>query len=110
MQHKPIPSTRRPAGLESFLTLLRQRESDLRRRGLIHVGIFGSTARGEDAPSSDVDVMIEVYEGARFGTEQMLELERELSSVFGRHVEVVSCGGLRSPKHDSILRDLRLAF
>jgi predicted nucleotidyltransferase len=74
------------------------------------VGIFGSVARGDDAPSSDIVVMIEVEEGIRFGTDRMLELEKELSLAFGRHVEVVSRGGLRSPKHDSILRDLRLAF
>ena len=39
--------------LEEVLPLLRE------RFGVIKIGIFGSTARGDDRPESDVDVLVE---------------------------------------------------
>lgn len=39
---------------------LRAREPELRARGIVGLSIFGSTARGEARPDSDVDVLIEL--------------------------------------------------
>ncbi|WP_245930747.1 nucleotidyltransferase family protein [Methylobacterium radiodurans] len=44
------------------LKILCAHESDLRRRGVRHAGLFGSTARGEAGPDSDVDLLIEIDE------------------------------------------------
>jgi len=44
------------------LQILRAHESDLRSRGVRHAGLFGSTARGEAGPDSDVDLLIEIDE------------------------------------------------
>ncbi|MDP1027407.1 nucleotidyltransferase domain-containing protein [Sphingomonas sp. KR1UV-12] len=38
------------------LTRLRAREADLRAMGIERLSLFGSTARGEDRPDSDVDL------------------------------------------------------
>lgn len=48
--------TRLPAVIRS----LRAARADLERRGIVHAGVFGSTARGEDRPDSDVDIAIDV--------------------------------------------------
>jgi hypothetical protein len=46
--------------LARVLATLRREESDLRRRGILHAGVFGSVARGEDTSSSDIDILVEV--------------------------------------------------
>ena len=39
---------------------------DIRRHGVTQLALFGSIARGEAGPSSDVDLLIEVDPHARF--------------------------------------------
>ncbi len=99
-----------PSLLETCLLTLRNRESELKRRGVLHAAIFGSVARRQDAADSDIDVAVEVQSGIGFGTSGLLDLERELSDVFGRRTEVFSLGGFKPTKHREIYRDLIWAF
>jgi predicted nucleotidyltransferase len=96
--------------LEATLRVLRQREPELRARGILHAAIFGSVARGQERDDSDVDVVVEVQRGFGFGTVGLMDLEEELRAALGRSVDVISLGGVRSPKHDGILRDMVRAF
>src|SRR5712671_3733421 len=40
--------------LAQALSALRANEAELKQRGIVHAGIFGSAARGEDRPDSDI--------------------------------------------------------
>lgn len=42
------------------INLLRAHEKELRSAGIVHLRVFGSVARGEASPSSDVDLMVEL--------------------------------------------------
>lgn len=84
--------------LDACLTTLRTRECDLRKRGVIHVGIFGSVARGDYDEESDVDVIVQVDYDIFPDLVGLLELKDEFSQAFARPVDVVSMGGLKSPK------------
>jgi predicted nucleotidyltransferase len=59
------------------LNTVRQRlaaeESELRRRGVRHLAVFGSVARGEDRVDSDVDVAMEIEAGHSFSLFRMEE-------------------------------------
>jgi predicted nucleotidyltransferase len=96
--------------LSHSLVALQEREAWLRAIGVIHAAVFGSVARGDDGPSSDVDVLIELSANAPVGTPEMLRIEDELAVALGRSVDVVSRGGLRSPRHDHILQEMVSAF
>lgn len=96
--------------LNRSLVALRTRESWLRALGVVHAAVFGSVARGDDGPASDVDVLLELSADAPVGTPEMLRIEDELAFVLGRSVDVVSRGGLRSPRHDHILKEMVAAF
>jgi predicted nucleotidyltransferase len=100
----------KPAVLEAALSILREREPELRERGILHAAIFGSVARGEDRDDSDVDVIVEVQRGVGFGTIGLMDLEDELQAALGRSVDVMSYDGLKLPKHDGIVRDMVRAF
>lgn len=96
--------------LSQCLEVLRAQEKELHARGILHAAIFGSVARGEDDEKSDIDVIIQVDYKAFSGFGGLFDLEEELSRAFGRSVDVVTLGGLKSPKHDHIRRDMIAAF
>jgi uncharacterized protein len=45
---------------EDAMRLLKEAEPELRARGVRSLALFGSTARGEAGPDSDVDVLVEL--------------------------------------------------
>ncbi len=57
------------------------------------IGVFGSHVRGEELEDSDIDVLIEVGRGVTLF--QFLALERELSELLGKKVDLVSKRALK---------------
>lgn len=60
----------------------------LRSEGATSVALFGSYARDEETPSSDVDILVRFSE-----TKTLLDLariERELGAMLGKPVELVT--------------------
>lgn len=51
---------RRRRGSEDLVSILREHRDELQRLGVEHLALFGSAARGEAGPSSDVDVAVTV--------------------------------------------------
>jgi hypothetical protein len=64
-------------------------EAIARRYGVVRLEIFGSVARGEEQPDSDIDVLYELPPGARLGW-RVDDLAADLAAVFGRPVDLVS--------------------
>jgi predicted nucleotidyltransferase len=58
------------------------------------VRLFGSAARGEDRPDSDIDLLVDFDQGSSLF--DLMRMARELEALFGRAVDVVSAGGLKS--------------
>jgi predicted nucleotidyltransferase len=58
------------------------------------VRLFGSAARGEDRPDSDIDLLVDFDEGSSLF--DLMHLSRELEDLLGRSVDVVSAGGLKN--------------
>jgi len=44
---------------DDILQTLKARELDLRARGVTHAAIFGSVARNEQRPDSDIDILVD---------------------------------------------------
>lgn len=73
------------------------------RHGGIHVWVFGSVARGEERPDSDIDFIVEFEPGRSLF--DLMALEQALGDLLGRPVDVVSLGGLK-PRDEHIRRDM----
>jgi uncharacterized protein len=58
------------------------------------VRLFGSAARGEDRPDSDIDLLVDFDEDSSLF--DLVRMSRELETLLGRAVDVVSVGGLKS--------------
>jgi hypothetical protein len=106
-EKSPMP---KPPLLEHCLTTLRGLEADLQSRGVLHAAVFGSVARGEDDENSDIDIIVTIERGHSFGVSGLVGLSLDLTKEFGRKVDVVSIGGLKSPRHDQIRKDMVTAF
>lgn len=73
--------------LEAVLPLLRE------RFGVTKIGIFGSTARGDDRPESDVDVLVELSPD-HLTFRNFMALADFLEELYGRKVDLLTVGGL----------------
>jgi len=73
------------------------------KSGVTNPRVFGSVARGEDTPESDLDILVTLGPG---GLWEMVALPRELGELLGIHVDVVPDSGLQ-PKHVQILAEAR---
>ena len=69
----------------------------LSARGIEDVRIFGSVARGDDEPASDIDLIVELEGERSSGAEllEALELSELLSRLVGARVDVVTARSLR---------------
>ncbi len=76
------------------------------------LGLFGSAARGELAPESDVDLLIEFASGKAPSLWAEPEMREAFGALFGgRHVDLVPPEVLQNPyRRKAILRDLRVLY
>lgn len=84
--------------LPEVLTTLRRHERELRRQGVTAAAVFGSVARGEARPGSDVDVVVKIDPGANFSLLDHAGLRIFLSDLLGCPVDVVVDGNSVRPR------------
>jgi len=66
------------------------------------VALFGSVARGDDTPDSDIDFLVEFEPGSSLF--DLMDLQEALAELLGEAVDVVSLGGLKE-RDDHIRRE-----
>jgi predicted nucleotidyltransferase len=71
--------------------------------GAGNVRIFGSVARGEADPRSDVDLLVDLEPGRSLF--DLARLQRKLEQLLAVKVDVVSARGLRDRVRERVLRD-----
>jgi predicted nucleotidyltransferase len=71
--------------------------------GARDVRVFGSVARGEERPDSDVDFLVALEAGRSLL--DLARLELRLERLLGRPVDVVTEAGLREPVRAAALRE-----
>lgn len=76
------------------------------RYGVASLEVFGSVARGEDRPDSDLDLLYVLQPGTRLGF-RLFDLEDELAEVFGRPVDLVARKSINKYLREQILTDAR---
>jgi uncharacterized protein len=92
------------------ITTLREHQAELRRAGIRHLSLFGSVARGDAEPGSDVDLVVELDPDARIGLFALGALERRLAEPIGRPVDLLP-EPVETPRlRAQIDRDRRRAF
>lgn len=93
-----------------ILARLRKNEMALRARGVKHAALFGSCARGDNRPDSDIDIMIEVDPAAGIGVYEYVALKNYIAELFDRPVDVVDRNSLKSYVRPAAVADAVYAF
>jgi predicted nucleotidyltransferase len=82
-----------------------------RRYGVRRLQLFGSTARGEDRPDSDVDLLVEYEPGHVETLENMTVLEDELSVLFdGRPIDMAKPKDVHWYIREDVLASARVLY
>jgi uncharacterized protein len=85
------PQTLAPGALaerERVLRILRAHEAEIRAKGVTRLRLFGSMARGEAGPKSDVDLIADIDKTIKFSLIDLVGLQYFLADLVGRKVDV----------------------
>jgi len=85
--------------LEDLMPLLQQ------RYGVVRIGLFGSTVRGERAEDSDVDLLVKI-EDPQFSLIDFVSLKHFLEESLGCRVDLVMEEALKPTLRESILNEV----
>jgi len=89
----------------------RDRISEFCKRNHIRkLSLFGSVLRGDFGENSDVDVLIEFESGHGTGFFGLARMERELSSIFGRKVDLRTPQELSKYFRDEVLSKAEIQY
>ena len=68
---------------------LRRHEAELKRLGIEHLYLFGSTARDEARPDSDVDLFFDHPEGS-LGLYELMDVKERAAAILGRKADIMT--------------------
>jgi len=73
------------------------------------IGIFGSFARNEDTPDSDIDILVKFKE--TISLLELAQIHRELSQILGKEVDLVTESSIKNERLKKyIYNDLKIIF
>ncbi len=91
--------------VEETVSLLRS-SADLRREFTVRsFRVFGSILHGQLGPASDIDILVEFEPEARIGLFEFARLQRRLSELLGRPVDLVTPDALHKSLRQRILSE-----
>lgn len=95
---------------QEILDRLRENELALRERGVTHVALFGSRARGDNGPNSDIDIMIDIAPEAIQDVYSYVGLKNYIADLFTGNVDVVDREALKTCVRPAAMADAVYAF
>jgi predicted nucleotidyltransferase len=100
----------RPMNKDEVINKLRAHEDELKAAGIVHLAVFGSVARGDNSPESDVDLLADFDKTKRYTLLTMGRLENRLTDLLGTKVDLSSPEWLKQAVRNQVLREAVLAF
>ncbi|PZW45718.1 hypothetical protein C8P66_111134 [Humitalea rosea] len=97
---------------QTILAILRSHQAELTEAGVIHAGLFGSAARGESGPGSDIDIdiLVEFAPGQPADVFAYAGLKAQVAALLPGRVDVIDRDAMRPAVRSRVLRDLQSAF
>ena len=93
--------------METIRIPRKQLKAFCQRYPVRRLALFGSAARGEMRPDSDVDLLVSFQPGAQVGFLTLGQMKRELAEIFHRPVDLVPQEGLKPVIRESVLAEAR---
>lgn len=95
---------------DQVIAILRAHEPALRSAGIVRLALFGSTARGEQGPSSDIDLLAAFDNTRRISILDIAGMELDLAALLGRKVDLIEEGTLKPRVQQSVEAEALRAF
>jgi uncharacterized protein len=95
---------------DQVIAALRAHETDLKRAGILRLSLFGSTARGDQHPDSDIDLLALFDETIPLSLLDVVHLENQITGLLGHRVDLVEEGTLKPRVQKSVEAEALLAF
>jgi uncharacterized protein len=86
---------------DEAISRLQQHEADLKRLGVEHLYMFGSTARGEARLDSDVDLFFD-YQKGKLGVYELMDVKEYASGILGRKTDIMTRDSLHKTLREEI--------
>lgn len=99
-----------PMTREQVLDTLRAHEAELRRLGVLHAALFGSLARGDAGPRSDIDVMIDFDPASSISMWDYVGIVQSIQALLPGKVDVVGRRGMNRHIRPHAEREAVYAF
>jgi uncharacterized protein len=74
---------------DEAISRLRERAPDLKRLGVEHLYMFGSTARDEARDDSDIDLFFD-YQKGKLGLFDLMDVREIAAEILGRPTDIVT--------------------
>ena len=97
-------TSKKVQNLKQALTAIQKKSEDLKKLKVLHLGLFGSFARENQKPSSDVDILVEFNEPVGFF--HFYDVKIFLESILGRKVDLIVEDALRPEMRERIKEEL----
>ena len=81
-----------------------------RKHRIRRLELFGSVLRDDFGPDSDVDVLVEFEPATSVGFLALSRMQRELTVIFDRHVDLVPRDGLKPVIRDAVLASAQTLY
>ena len=94
----------------TVIATLRAHRAELERLGVRPAALFGSVARDEAGPDSDIDIAVDLGPGAATNMFAYAGLKRQVAELFSGPVDVVYRAALKPAFRKSVDTDLIYAF
>lgn len=85
-------------------------EEICRKNGVEFLGVFGSVARGEANPNSDVDVLVRFGPNGVKGLFGLIQMQYDLEEVLGHKVDLVTEGFLSKYFRDEVVSETKPVY
>ena len=94
---------------DAAITKLKEHEAELKQLGVLHLYLFGSTARGEARDDSDVDLFFD-YEKGKLSLFGLMDVKERTSEILGRKADIMTRDSLHKTLRQGIEAAAVLVF